>query len=119
MGMAYDPSNVDLSQVIYRVNEAGDPPFIPAYPIMDEEQELIDDYYSENGIRTNLEDGSNDPAAVPRDYSTACAFNEAAFDAYKAAAVAQCDKQTISIAVSATGIDPVVVNYQEATTEPS
>ena len=36
MGMAYDPSNVDLSQVIYRVNEAGDPPFIPAYPIMDE-----------------------------------------------------------------------------------
>ena len=113
----YDPSNPS-TQTIYRVKEAGDPYFIPAYPIMDEEQELIDDYYSENGIRTNLEDGSNDPAAVPRDYSTACAFNEAAFDAYKAAAVAQCDKQTLSIAVSAQGIDPVEVQYQEAVTQP-
>jgi hypothetical protein len=119
MGMAYDPSNVDLSQVIYRVNEAGDPPFIPAYPIMDEEQELIDDYYSENGIRTNLEDGSNDPAAVPRDYSTACAFNEAAHDAYKAAALAQCQKIASTAAISVTGVDPAVVNYQGATSEPS
>ena len=117
MGMAYDPSNLSTSTV-YRVNEAGDPFFIPAYPIMDEEQELIDDYYSENGIRTNLEDGSNDPAAVPRDYSTACAFNEAAFDAYKAAALAQCQKIASASAVSVTGIDPAVVNYQGATSNP-
>jgi hypothetical protein len=118
MGMAYDPSNLSTS-TIYRVKEAGDPFFIPAYPIMDEEQELIDDYYSENGIRTNLEDGSNDPAAVPRDYSTACAFNEAAFDAYKAAALAQCQKLATASAVSVTGVDPAVVNYQGATSVPS
>ena len=117
MGMAYDPSNLSTS-TIYRVSKAGDPFFIPAYPIMDEEQELIDDYYSENGIRTNLEDGSNDPAAVPRDYSTACAFNEAAFDAYKAAALAQCQKIASTSAVSVTGVDPAVVNYQGATSEP-
>jgi hypothetical protein len=118
MGMAYDPSNLSTS-TIYRVKEAGDPFFIPAYPIMDEEQELIDDYYSENGIRTNLEDGSNDPAAVPRDYSTACAFNEAAHDAYKAAALAQCQKIASTAAISVTGVDPAVVNYQGATSEPS
>ena len=117
MGMAYDPSNLSTSTV-YRVNEAGDPFFIPAYPIMDEEQQLIDDYYSENGIRTNLEDGSNDPAAVPRDYSTACAFNDAAFDAYKAAALAQCQRQASASAISVTGFDPAVVNYQGATSNP-
>ena len=118
MGMAYDPSNLSTT-TIYRVKEAGDPFFIPAYPIMDEEQELIDDYYSENGIRTNLEDGSNDPAAVPRDYSTACAFNEAAFDAYKAAALAQCQKIASTSAVSVTGFDPAVVNFEGAVSEPS
>ena len=113
----YDPSNTIVS-IDYMVAEAGDPWFVAAYPIMDEEQQDLDLLHSENGIRTNDEDGTNTGPA-PRDYTTACAFNEAAFDAYKAAAVAQCDKQTISIAVSATGIDPVVVNYQEATTEPS
>ena len=81
---------------------------------MDEEQELIDDYYSENGIRTNLEDGSNDPAAVPRDYSTACAFNEAAFDAYKAAAVAQCQKQTLLLLYQHRVLILLRFNYQGA-----
>ena len=114
----YDPSNPSTT-TIYRVKEAGDPFFIPAYPIMDEEQQLIDDYYSENGIRTNLEDGSNDPAKAPRDYTTACAFDEAAHDAYKAAALAQCKKIASSAAISATGVDPVVVNYQDSTSEPS
>jgi hypothetical protein len=114
----YDPSNPSTT-TIYRVKEAGDPFFIPAYPIMDEEQQALDVYHSENGVRSNLEDGSNDPAKAPRVYGTACAFTEPAFDAYKAAALAQCQKIASSTAISATGIDPVVVNYEDSTSEPS
>ena len=113
----YDPSNTIVS-IDYMVAEAGDPWFIAAYPIMDEEQQDLDLLHSENGIRTNLEDGSNDPAKAPRDYTTACAFKEAAFDAYKAAALAQCQKIASSAAVSVTGVDPAVVNYEGATSEP-
>ena len=97
----YDPSNTIVS-IDYMVAEAGDPWFISAYPIMDEEQQLLDIYHSENGIRTNLEDGTNTGPA-PRDYTTACAFNDAAFDAYKAAQLAQNQKMVGS---TATGVVP-------------
>ena len=83
----YDPSNT-IVEIDYMVAEAGDPWFIAAYPIMDEEQQDLDLLHSENGTRTNLEDGTNTGPA-PRDYTTACAFNEAAFDAYKAAQLVQ------------------------------
>jgi hypothetical protein len=116
--MGYDPSNV-TTQTIYRVAKAGDPFFIPAYPIMDEEQQLLPMYHSENGVRSNLEDGSNDPAKAPRVYGTACAFTEPAFDAYKAEALLQCQKIASKTAISVTGIDPAVVNYEGATSDPS
>ena len=97
----YDPSNTIVS-IDYMVAEAGDPWFVAAYPIMDEEQQVIEPYYSENGIRTNLEDGTNTGPA-PRDYTTACAFDEAAFDAYKAAQLAQNQRMVGS---TATGVVP-------------
>ena len=93
----YDPSNTIVS-IDYMVAEAGDPWFVAAYPIMDEEQQDLDLLHSENGIRTNDEDGTNTGPA-PRDYTTACAFNEAAFDAYKAAQLAQNQKLVGSTAI--------------------
>ena len=97
----YDPSNTMVS-IDYMVAEAGDPWFISAYPYMDEEQQFLDVVHSENGIRTFAEDGTNTGPA-PRDYTTACAFNEAAFDAYKAAMLAQNQKMVGS---TATGVVP-------------
>ena len=93
----YDPSNTMVS-IDYMVAEAGDPWFISAYPYMDEEQQFLDVVHSENGIRTNDEDGTNTGPA-PRDYTTACAFNEAAFDAYKVAMLAQNQRMVGSTAV--------------------
>jgi hypothetical protein len=109
----YDPSNTIVS-IDYMVAEAGDPWFVAAYPIMDEEQQVIEPYYSENGIRTNLEDGTNTGPA-PRDYTTACAFDEAAFDAYKAAQLAQCEKLVGSTAVGVVPATNVVTLENKGT----
>lgn len=71
----YDPSNPSTTTV-YRVAEAGDPFFIPAYP----------------EVRTENRD---DPGL-------------------KAEQLAQCQKIASKQAISATGVDPVTVNYQGA-----
>ena len=90
MPMAYDPSNVTIAGVNYAVNEIGDPFFIPAYPVMLEEQRDEPMFFSENG-ELNA-DGTE------RDLTTSVQFTEARFDAYKAAALAQTQKQALSIA---------------------
>ncbi len=103
----YDPSNPSTTTV-YRVAEAGDPFFIPAYPVLDEEQKGVP-YHSLNGTRTNIEDGSNS-GPDPRN------GDGVMVDAtdYKAAALAQCQKIASKQAISATGVDPVTVNFQLA-----
>ena len=90
MGMAYDPSNVSITGVNYAVNEIGDPYFIPAYPVMLEEQRDEPMFFSENG-ELNAD-------GTARDLTTSVQFTEARFDAYKAAALAQTQKQALSIA---------------------
>ena len=102
----YDPSNPSTTTV-YRVAEAGDPFFIPAYPVLDEEQKGVS-YHSLNGTRTNLEDGSNNITPRNNDGVVVDATD------YKAAALAQCQKIASKQAISATGIDPVTVNFQLA-----
>ncbi len=89
--MAYDPSNVSITGVNYAVNEIGDPFFIPAYPVLLEEQRDEPMFFSENGELT-IPDGSE------RDLTTGVQWTEARFDAYKAAALAQTQKQALSIA---------------------
>ena len=90
MPMAYDPSNVSIAGVNYAVNEIGDPFFIPAYPVMLEEQRDEDMFFSENG--------ELNAAGTERDLTTSVQFTEARFDAYKAAALAQTQKQALAIA---------------------
>ena len=91
MPMAYDPSNVSITGVNYAVNEIGDPYFIPAYPVILEEQRDEPMFFSENGELT-IPDGTQ------RDLTTGVQWTEARFDAYKAAALAQCVKQASSVA---------------------
>jgi hypothetical protein len=90
MGMAYDPSNVSITGVNYAVNEIGDPFFIPAYPVLLEEQRDEPMFFSENG-ELNAD-------GTARDLTTAVQWTAARFDAYKAAALAQTQKQALSIA---------------------
>ena len=107
----YDPSNPSTTTV-YRVANAGDPFFVPAYPTLNEEQKVSDPHFSLNGIRTNLEDGTNGPEPRREDTSVNLDATEAA--AYKAAALAQCQKIASKQAISATGVDPATVNFQLA-----
>ena len=91
MPMGYDPSNPTFAGVNYAVNEIGDPYFIPAYPVILEEQRDEDMFFSENGELT-IPDGTQ------RDLTSSVQFTEARFDAYKAAALAQTQKQALAIA---------------------
>ena len=94
----YDPSNLSITAIEYTVAESGDPWFQAAYPTVLEEQRDEDIFFSENGERTNNEDGTNAAGKEPRDYDTGIAWNEDRFDAYKAAMLAQNKKLVPSIA---------------------
>ena len=61
-------------------------------------RDTIYEFFSENGIRTNNEDGTNAAAKQPRDYDTGIAWNDTRFAAYKAAMLAQNKKLVPSIA---------------------
>ncbi len=91
MATGYDPSNVSITGVNYAVNEIGDPFFIPAYPTLLEEQSDEPMFFSENGELIV-------PDGTARDLTTGVQWTAARFDAYKAAALAQCQKQALSIA---------------------
>ena len=90
MPMAYDPSNVTIAGVNYAVNEIGDPFFIPAYPILQEEQRNEAMFFSQNGELNE--------AGTERDLTSSVQFTDARFAAYKAAALAQTQKQALAIA---------------------
>ena len=105
MPMAYDPSNPTFAGVNYAVNEIGDPYFIPAYPVMLEEQRDEPLFFSENG--------ELNAAGTERDLTTGVQWTEARFDAYKAAALAQCVKQASSVA-TAVNVETNVVEYDDA-----
>ena len=98
MPLGYNPSNLTIKGVEYMVATTGDPWFIAAYPQVFEEQRKENEYFSENGVRTNKEDGTNATGKEPRDYSTGIAWTKARFDAYKAAMLAQNKKLVPSIA---------------------
>ena len=84
----YDPSSVS-TETVYRVAKAGDPFFIPAYPILDEEQKAGINH-SLNGTRTNAEDGTN--SVAPRNLTDSVFRNPTAQAAYNSAAVVQNQK---------------------------